>query len=279
MSNNTPNYWSVSDPVNPATHHSLNTFAYSIDTIGGDALAARPLRGENLVIPHAPGERWMPKSVDGFTLTLGMWVIGANPDGTIPTDPRTLFQKNYRTLRKLLWRPWDEFTLRKRFRDENNVLRTADAKAQYVSGLTPSMDGAARATFVVDLRLADPYFYEPVNPVTLAVGRQNVVNAGDAPTHRINIRANSARGAFQIFNHTTGAGFTYNDTIGSGYIDFNVRAHTAKTGGGTNMIGSVTHAGSPFWLELRPGVNDIELIQIGSGTAGAISMTYSNAWL
>jgi hypothetical protein len=278
VSNNTPNYWSVSDPANPATHKSLNTFANSIDTLGGDALGVANFRGANQTIPHAPGERWMPKVADARVLTLGMWVNGAEPDGSVPSDPRALFNRNYRNLRRLLWRPRGEFTLRKRFRDENNIFRTADAQAEYASGLNPSMNGPARATFVVDLRLADPFFYEQVNPVNLVAGRQNIVNAGDAPSQRINVRANAVRGKFTIFNHTTGAGFTFNDTVGAGYVDFNVKAYTAKNNSGINMVGSVTHSGASAWLELDPGVNDIELIATGGGS-GAVTLTYWNAWL
>lgn len=277
MSNNTDTYWSVKDTS--GVHRSLHTFAHSIATLGGDANGVRALRGSNLVIPHAFGERRLPKVPDAYTLTLGMWVIGANPDGTIPTSPISKFWENWRALQGLLWRSNQEFELQKRFRDNSGVIRSPIAMAEYFGGMEPTMNGQARASFAVDLRLADPFFYEAQQSKVLAAGHQTVSNSGTAPTRNVVIRAVGSRGAFTVYNHTTQMGVSYNDAIGAGQtVNLDVRAFTAKRQDDLSMISSVTHTGGAIWMEMAPGDNDIELIATGGGT-GAVTFLHQNAWL
>ena len=221
----------------------------------------------------------MPKQVDAFTLSLAMWVIGSNEDGSIPPGAIEKFWKNWRHLRSLLWRPNSEFEMTKRFYDDDGILRSPTAMVEYYSGLDPTMTGQARAGFVVDFRLADPFFYEPQQSKALVAGHQTVRNDGDAPTQHVIIRAQGSRGAFTVYNHTTNIGVSFNDSIGSGQtVNLDVKAYTAKNQNGLNMISSVTHSGAAAWMELAAGDNDIELIPTGGGT-GTVTLIHQNAWL
>jgi len=162
----------------------LQTYAYNITTLGGSRMSPPPLRGTNINVPFRPGTTWQPRIPDSRTITLAMWVLGCNTDGSLPED-RDLqfkFKRNWRELTQLLWKPKRELTLSKKiWVPETELVQanapfvmypeyqgyrqlTVHAKATFVGGLEPEMTGNSRATFMVDLLLSDPYFYG--DPIT-----------------------------------------------------------------------------------------------------------------
>lgn len=183
--NSSETYWSV-DGV------SLQTYATNITNLGDSRLAPPPLRGSDVVIPYSPGRMWQPKITDSRTITLAMWVIGADEDGNVPRDvnQRRKFEQNFRALRNLLWTPRRQIEVTKRFYVEGYPQTfTATAKAQFVGGLSPSMTGDARAVFTVDLFLADPYFYGEEIGIELSDNVPNVEIEvlGDDRTYNIEL--------------------------------------------------------------------------------------------
>lgn len=275
MSNSTDTFWDV-DGV------SLQTLAWNIVTLGGDRLAPPTLRGSNLIIPSAPGSRWMPKVVDSRTITLGMWVIGANEDGTAPTGGTAQkFDANFRKLRQLLWTPNREITLTKRFYVDG-VLKTAVAKAQYAGGLAPTMNGRGRAVFTVDLFLSDPYFYGPETTKTLANGSQTVTISGDDTTRAIKLTAHGSRKYPKVRNNTLNVDVEYHaDLSASDTVLMDVKNYTSvTTPSGTpqfSSVGSIRHTGNPFWFLLQPGDNTV-VVSSSTGT-GTVTMVYQEVWL
>lgn len=275
MTNTTAEYWDV-DGV------SLQTFAFNIETIGGDRLAPPPLRGDDITIPGAPGDIWMPKMVASRTITLGMWVIGAEEDGSMPTGTaKAQFDENFRKLRQLLWTPNRQITLTKRFY-VNGVLKTASAKAQFVSGLAPTMQGRTRGVFSVDLRLADPYFYGPEVNLPLANGSQTVTIDGDDITRAIKIHVDGPRVNVKVRNNTLDVDVEHISNLSlDDDLDIDVKAYTATTDPAAvpafNSTGSIRHTGSPHWLLLQPGANTV-VVSSTSGT-GLVTLTYQEAWL
>ncbi len=275
MTNSTETYWDVDG-------QSLQTFAFNIQTLGGDRLAPPPYRGQDLAIPSTPGRRWMPKVVDSRVITLGMWVIGADEAGNVPADTtaRRQFDENWRKLRNLLWTYDREVTLTKRFWVDG-VLVTAAAKAQFAGGLLPSMGGPARAAFTVDLRLADPYFYgtEIVLPLT---STQTVDVAGDDVTRAIEFEINGARTNVIVRNDTMDLQFQHSSVLPSGdTIDINVLNYTAVTDPAAtpsfDSVSEIIHEGSPSWFLLKPGDN---LVEVSSSFGiGTVVMKYKPVWL
>jgi hypothetical protein len=275
MSNSTAEFWDA-DGV------SLNTFAFNITTLGGDRMAPPPLRGDDITIPASPGQRWMPKMVDGRTITLGMWVIGAEEDGTAPVDGnrKAQFDENWRKLRNLLWTYDREIVLTKRFY-VGGVLKTASARAAFAGGLNPKMDGQQRAAFTVDLYLADPYFYSAVEVETLSAS-ETVTLEGDDVTRAVTFEIVGARDSPTIRNDTLDVQFQYNADIPTlDQVDIDVKAYTSTTypdgGSAFNSAGSILHSGSPSWFMLRPGTNLIEVTS-DSGI-GVVTMSYQEVWL
>lgn len=262
---------------------SLQTYAWNITTLGGDRLSPPPTRGSNLTIPSAPGRKWVPKQVDQRVITLGMWIAGCEENGTAPLSggPRKKFIANWEKLRELLWVPHKEITLTKKFYD-GAILKTASAKAQFSSGLSPNMTGGARANFTVDLELADPYFYGvPIN-TTLSTGNNTVTVSGDYRTHAVKFEVTGPRKNLKIRNTTLGIQVEYRGDLSSGdKLNIDVKNFTSVTDpvatNQFNSIGSILHDGDAFWMLLAPGDN---VINVTSDTGiGSVIMTHQEVWL
>lgn len=304
MTNTAETYWDV-DGI------SLQTYAFNIETIGGERQAPPPVRGEDLVVPYLPGSIFVPKVPDKRVITLMMWVIGANEDGTIPqnADMRRTFDHNWRMLRSLLFRHRAQFTLTKRFWVPTAdlmaagaaayVLQTsgdwslikASAKASFASGLTPEMDGPARATFTVDLLLSDPYFYS--DPLTIPFS----VNTGvglPGPTQSISVLGDDR--TFDITANYVGPLTSPQFTLSSDTVLPWMRYATVVADGDTATVsvkqfsahhtqalvttrtsGHVRHYGNKLWFYLDPGDAQVALtVQEGTGSA---ELVYRPAWI
>ena len=276
MSNSNLDYWDVDG-------QSLNTYAFNITTIGGDRVAPPRLRGGNLTIPYAVGQTYMPKVVDQKTMTLAFWVIGADENGDIPTnrDMAAMYDTNYRKLRNLFWTPNREFVLTKRFYIDG-VLKTASAKAQFSSGLVPTMNGRARAVFTVDFVLADPYFYTPIVSTTLTTGTVSLTVEGDDITRAITAEFAGARQFPKIKNNTLNVEFEYYLDLSSGdtaVVDVKKFKSTTTPSGvaAFTSSASIRHSGSPFWMELNPGVNSLTLSSLTG--IGVVTLKHQAVWL
>jgi hypothetical protein len=303
MTSTTETYWDVNGV-------SLQTYAFNIDTLGGDRMSPPDLRGDDLVVPYMPGERRMKKIPGPRTITLGMWVVGANEDGTIPQDEamRRVFDRNWMKLRKTLWsrrpyrvtkRMWvHEEEFENSFYDVSSLpqsgsfrLITVSAIAEFAGGLAPSMDGPGRASFTVDLNLADPYFYgAPISvPFSTATGGSN-----PGPSKTINVIGDddTTHVAMDFIGPLTTPKFTATNPDGTKvttqYGNVVAQAEHAvvsasswtathyTTGSSYKGAGYVTHTGDIFWMNLQPGENDVVLSkQAGTGTA---TLTYTPRW-
>lgn len=246
----TPEYWAI-DGI------PLQTLAYNISTWGDSRQEPPPMRGDDVTVPHAVGQRFLPKQADARTISLQMWVSSANPDGSMPSLDlqRQNFIANWSMLRQLLWNPYRELVLTKRIQYPGATAYTeVTAKAQYVGGLAPTMHSDRMATFGVDLFLSDPFFYGPA----LSAGSTIL---GDARTYKINATLGSGA---RLTNSTNGV-WCQNNFGGTAALDvFNFRA----TSGGTKCAGAISHSGEKYWMALDPGP-----VSLSGG-----SVTYQPAW-
>lgn len=281
---------------------SLQTYAFNIVTLGGSRMSPPPVRGDDITIPFRPGQVFTPKTPDAQTITLGMWVSGANEDGTIPTDPgpRMFFMQNWRKLRKLLFTPRRQFVLTKRFwipeeeLEGSNMalddlptqsgyrLITASAMGSYAGGLEPQMTGPGRATFTVDIKLTTPYFFSaPININLTNLAPSDTVNiVGDDRTMAIGVEFTGPLTAPQITNGDVW--FRYDTGISLGVkvlldvLDFQATHNYLNEEDSYKSAGYVVHDGDPFWLYLEPGENVI-VLSSSEGT-GSARLTYQPGW-
>jgi hypothetical protein len=271
MGNATDTYWDVNGV-------SLQTLARNIETLA--ELDSPPEgRGENIVVPYRTGELFVPKTMGSRILPFKMWVRGTDDNGRV-TNRKNQYDDNWRQLRNLLWGYGNQFTLRKRFR-VGGVLRTAVAQAEFAGGLKPTMIGRNASKFQVDLKLADPYFYDEAYTQVNLAASQVIAVAGDAPTTDIVITALGARSKPRVRNAATATEVTYNnDLLVGDSAEIRIkefRANLTKNGAAaTRANATIIHSGAPEWLVLKPGNNSIT--STGSGT-GLISLQYKAAWL
>lgn len=304
MTNTTETYWDVDG-------QSLQTYAFNIETLGGDRLAPPQVRRSSQKVPYMVGTRFVQGVPDERTITLGMWVQGSNQDGTVPTDEhlKRKFDRNWQMLRRLLWRPRKQFTLTKRFwvltadleaagvdttgltEDGLWTLYSASAQVSYAGGLNPTMQGNAHGIFTVDLLLSDPFFYseELTIPFTTETGganpgpTQEVMILGDDRTMNIEVDFEGPLTSPRITNTTEEQELfvRYSSTVADGEsATIRVKSFTAThypSGEPYPVSGNVNHRGDLYWFYMEPGVVDLILdVQSGTGTA---LLRYRPAWL
>lgn len=268
MTNSTPTFWSVDGT-------SLQTFAWNIQTRGGDRMAPPPMRGDNDEVPHIEGLVWKPKIAGPRVMSLDMWVIGADADGTVQDE--AAFDTNWNALRALLWNPRAQLAVTKRWEDSG--VQSAVGYAQFTAGLNPTITGGRRAKFSVDLLMADPWFYgSPIVIPTLNAGNPSEAFTviGDWHTNAIDVaitgpltvpRLTKANGDWMEFNGPTLIGET---------TDIDVNSYEADTDG-AKAAGYVSKSGGIRWLELSPGAETLTFsTQAGTGD---VDVTYQPVWM
>lgn len=145
--------WVYDTPV------SLATLAFNITTLAGRE-GIPVADGENIRISTRVGRRWVPKTPDQKQISLAMWAIGTNEDGTIPEDVnmRTKFRENYNRL-KQLFAVWDrQILLRRRVATRYGIV-TMKTWVEPASSMDLEPTGPLRAAFTVDLLMTDPFWH------------------------------------------------------------------------------------------------------------------------
>lgn len=246
MANSTAEYWDIDGT-------SLNTYARNIQSWGEDRISPPPQRGDNPTIAYRPARRFVPQIPDERVITLGMWVLPFDSDGNpLSGDPRGAFNQNWRDLMDLLYRPWTEFDLTKRWiADTAGTVKSATARATYAGGLEPEMMGRFAARFTVDLLLTDPYFYD--------TEQSAAISAGGSLTH-------PGQDRLVKMEVDLGAGERLTNDSAGVWVENNGGAATtvdtwAFTSSGTS-VGNIANSGDFFWMVLLPGTNNFS----GNGT-------------
>lgn len=278
MSNYTTEYWEV-DGV------SLSRYAWGIETVGGSRWGLPPMRGDNATYAYLPGQSFRQKIPDSRTMLLQMFVIGINPStDAYVSNPRVQWNDNWRTLQKLFFTPTRQITLTRRW-ETSTGMQTASAQAQVVGTLDPEMTGRSRATFEVELLLADPFFYGPVITKNLTVntpltftynGDYSTMTArdmvatitGQIANPRITNSATTPPNWFQV---ATDVAISDSVTVDIGKVT------AVRTSDSQSVLGGVTHSGSRRLLLLQPGTNTLTLT--GTSGAGTATLTYRECFV
>lgn len=273
MSNTTDIYWDVDG-------QSLHTYAWNIETLGGDRDSVPPFRGENMATPYRPGRRHANKVPDQRPLTLLMWTRDTDQDGVQPSTHALRLEghmTNRRTIKNLFWKDdGSQVALTKRWY-EGGVVKSATAMVELTGTMAGSQSGPYLDRFAVELLLADPFFYRTLSPVTLAVGvGQSITNPGDGRTTGTgcSIVLNGPLTNPRITNNVSdpdvyvqlGASIATGD-----FVTLDLDNWTAfRDSDGVNLVGGITHSGLHQWMALFKGSNNLTLtVTSGSGNAVA----------
>lgn len=272
MSNTTPIYWD-------ADGQSLHTYAFNIETMGGERDGVPTFRGDNMPTPYRPGARHVDKVPDQRNLILLMWARDTDQAGVQPATHELRLEQmmtNRRLLKNLFWRDDASLVALTKRWYESGVVTSATALVQLAGTMAPEMLGPYASKFAVDLLMADPFFYAAQDPITLAVGvAQNITNPGDARTtgRGVKIRFNGPLTNPTLTNATPNPDVWVKagTSIATGdWVDLDLDTWTAiRNSDGANVIGTITHSGAHQWMVLLKGVNALTLTT-GSGTGTAV---------
>lgn len=266
MVNTTETAWMING-------ESLQTYARNIRTWGGVKQAAPPLRGEDLLIPHRAGRRFVEKIPDSDTIDFDGWVIGALPDGTI--GDRELFLRNWAALRRLFFSPRKQLEITKKWRNEQGDVESAVGLGQAIAGVVPESTSPTRATFVASVFMADPFFYGEPEVLPLVAGMNTVTVKGDWTSERLKVRTPST-GAGAVKVEILGAGDKPETSIGftktsNTVFEFINEDFMLLKGGVFDP--AITHLSTNPWLSLPVGEVKIRV----TGTV-PVQLEYQPVW-
>lgn len=282
----------------------LNTYAFNISTLGGREQLP-PMRGENVQVGNRPGRRWVPKVPDERIISLAMWVRGSDENGDVSAEQRPLFQANWEYLKRLFGRPYEQMVLKRRIMFPDGVVeRVALAEIAGTMDLEPQ--GPSSGAFVVDLKMADPFWYAPQESLTVSLAQVStggfffpvhfplffdepyvvqyssvdfeVDYPGVYPTSpRIHIDGPVENPS--IWHSDSGARLTLElDLLVDESLDFDFveKRITLTFAGGQMSVRNLLQAGSS-WFELQRGINHLRFD--GVSGSGIVTVTYRpNHW-
>ncbi len=273
---------------------SVQELGYNITTIAG-RFNVPSYRGEQPVYAYVEGEDFRPKIPAARVMSLAMWVQGSTNEGVMASDPLLTFNDNWRKLTQLFWTPRREMTITRRLWCTDREtglpkLLTTVGKGQFVSGFEPTMTGRYRATFTVDLKLSDPFFYgdEVTSPRIYNGQTVTVNNWGDwvaAQRHMFIDLVGPMAKPVTLANITTDPNVVvvYDLTIPAGQtITLDVRNFAATAAveepSSTftrNRIGYVRHSGTRNWMMLEPGASELKLTMGNTQGTGSDNSGYA----
>lgn len=273
--NSTDEYWDVDG-------FSLQTYGWNIETKGGSRDGVPGMKSGNVAVPNRRGERWVPKQLDARTIQLQMWVQGSDADGKrTARGARQQWSMNWHDLRNRLFVYRRQMVLTKRWRDSNGILQSATALGEFVGGLEPTMNGGARSSFTVDIRLADPLWYGPTQNFSLTAGAPtNVAIVGDVPSSRITLAIAGTATNPRLTDSTTPPNrfLLLTDVVtGAQTVTVDVDGFSAVKAGQA-LSHKITHDSAGYWFEMQPGTRTL-LYSRDSGTGAAMTVQYQPAYL
>lgn len=279
MSNYTTEYWEVDNT-------SLSRYAWGIETVGGSRWGLPPLRGENQTFAYLPGQSARPKIPDSRTIILSMFVIGIDPStDAYVSNPRVQWNDNWRALQRLFFTPTRQLTLTRRWESATGGMQSGTAQAQMVGMMDPEMTGRSRATFEVELLLADPFFYGPVITKTLVYNTPQVIAyAGDYETGTAKDMTLKFTGPLtnpRVTNSTPtvpvwmqiGTSIAGGDSVTASLQTGRV----IRASDSANLVGGLTHSGTRRWISLYGGNNTVTLT--GSSGTGTCEFKYRECFV
>lgn len=266
----------------------LNTYAFNISTWTGRG-GIPPVTGENLNVGQRPGAVWVPKEFGQREETWAMWALGCNEDGSFPADHsrRAQFNANMDKLRRIFGKRRSQIEVTRKLwlpTDGGEELVEQHALAECVSTLDPTtMAGATRATFSATMRFADPFWYsDDIDYVVTGETPDTVINPGSATAKKIIATLVGPLTFPRIQVAETGSELRLNYVIPSGRtVTVNTDLFTVVDDLNVNLISTVTNSGTPFWIELDPGVSTVTVDNHMGGAlgAGTVELTVSPPYL
>ena len=245
--------------------------SFGVITLMDDYLDIPDTRGSNQVIPYQHGEVFVQKYFDARTLQFGITIAGATipiMEGLLEEFKKLIAPRTQQTLTQIL---------------ADGTSRTALAIAERAMSTSRPAPNVTKLT--LELSLAKPFFRNSTvitdNTTTINASPKamTVVNPGSMEERDPTITIDGPFSSITITNSTNSTAVTYTGAIGAAE---NVVIATATTGeytavlsaGSVNVIGNVTHSGSPALLVLEPGSNTLAITSAGGDNSGTVKISF-----
>lgn len=245
----------------------LNTYAFNISTLTG-RLTTPDLRTKNVEVPGRHGTlRVRNKKFQEGLYTLSMWVKGALPDGSVPTQKiaRRLFYENLDVLMQVFTRRTGLINIQQVMPDGSvrqcfgEVLAVIDPQSTAANPL---------AKFNVAFTLPSP-FWQDLDTVTYVSAAGLPVSevltldpfvGATAPMEDLTLTVTGRVSQFKLQALENGSPLEidcwveYNAAVASSVtLTLNSSNWTVSSSSGSPSVANVSHSGSNFWLSLPPG--------------------------
>jgi hypothetical protein len=271
VANITEEYWEVDG-------QSLHTWAYAIETLTGRE-GLPPRRGQNEQVAYRPGEVWRPKTFGPRHLSLAIWVKGSDVNGIVPgAGARAQFRTNLNILKSLFGVTERELALTRRVRTLTGLL-VQTGKGECLGTMEPAMKARDLGALVVDIFMADPFWYGIEEDDNIPLAGATITNVGTTKVRWMEVQlVGPLTAPILLVNTTNGVelGYTANIAVGETVtIDTGIGSAISSVSG--SVAGNVTHEGAATLMELEVGANALDL-NAAAGTGHAV-ITYQPPYL
>lgn len=237
-------------------------------------------RGESLVVPRRPGAYFRNRVPDQKSVNIPMVIFGdKSPEGVAYADPREGLLTNLDLLKKALYTPYqpnDLARLLTYYKPNGNV----EAFIQSSPELEIEPIGPTTARCVIKIEIPSGTFRATSNTtINQWVDNDETFSIGVPGTgyvYSITYTIPGAANSIVLTNNTTGATLSCNTPVTNG-LTITTQLFSAVDGA-TNVSGSITTTGTPFWLPLAPGTNSLR-VQRNGGASVAMSIVFRAIYL
>jgi hypothetical protein len=237
-------------------------------------------RGQSLVIPRRPGAFVRARIIDQKIVNIPIIIYGNKaPDGTVYSDAREGLQYNLDLLKKALFNPYQPNDLTRLLTYHRT---TTDLEA--VCQTKPNLDierlspTTARGVITVEIP-AGVLRDTTTTTINQWVDNDETFNIGvpgTADNYGVTFTIPGAANSLTITNNTTGASLVYNYPINTGLTI--ISPIFQATDGATNVSGKITTGGTPFWMPLKAGTNNLR-VQRPGGASVAMTISFKAVYL
>lgn len=268
----------------------LSAYAWNISA---QTLSVPALRGSNLEMPMRDGFIHVPNRASSpGEVSLSMWVLGANPDGSTPgvrSSRRALFEKNLHFLLGVLTNRSRTIRLR-RYLASNTVFREAQvAFSDSISVAT--MMARQRAEFTAVFEIVDSFWRSGASVTQSITGNASTgldllmfgAEGMSAPVQDAVVTVTGPIAQPEISNPESGVWVRLGASLAAGeqwVVDSG--AWTSKRQGITAP--ATTHGGHPRYVYIAPrsGMSSVPRLRLrslaSSGSGATISATFYPRW-
>lgn len=262
----------------------LNTLAWNITTKTG-RYSLPNTRGDNAKVPSGRGSTFIPnKPIDDGIWTLSMFLLGANPDGTVPrrAAQRILFEQNLAAILNAVLSYSAPVTIYA-WQADGSVRKTnATLTGSNAVDVTMTM-GGARGEFNLVFDVLDGVWTDYI-PATVAgtasaawsnqtLSLAPVLSGGTVPIEDAVITVQGPATNPRVTNAATGTWVQYTGTLSSiqsWVIDSSQFTSKVNT---VSVLANTTHFGAPKFLVIDPVSPQATLTCTGSGVQTNLSIT------